>query len=66
MEATEVIAAGARIAEFVDEIFVPLAGGDFSGTAAITVDAPGAFAAIALEQGPGVFTTLPVNPLQGP
>ena len=60
---TMMIPAGGRIASFVDEIFPALAGTEFNGTATLKVD-EGSFAAVGLEQGPGVFTTLPVTPLQ--
>ena len=60
MQTTQVIPVNGRTAQFVDEIF-PTLSGDFNGTATIT--SPDPFAAIALEQGPGVITTLPVTPL---
>lgn len=58
------IPVGGRIAQFVDEIFeAELGGTEFSGSAIVMTD-EGSFAAIALEQGPGVFTTLPFSPRQ--
>ncbi len=63
LETMITIPVGGRIAEFVDEIFPELEGTEFSGT--VVCEASGGFmAATALEQGPGVFTTLPVTPLQ--
>ena len=56
------IPVGGRTAQFVDEIFPELKDTDFNGT--VVCQAGGGFmAAIALEQGEGVFTTLPVIPL---
>ncbi len=56
------IPVGGRNAQFVEEIFPELKDTDFNGT--VLCQAGGGFmAAIALEQGEGVFTTLPVFPL---
>ncbi len=61
LEAEIHLGVGAGSARFVDEIFPELDGQEFSGTVTAQVD-DGHMAAIALEQGPGVFTTLPVTP----
>ena len=63
LEAEIHLGVGARSASFVDEIFPELDLQEFSGTVRAEVE-EGHMAAIALEQGPGVFTTLPVTPLQ--
>lgn len=64
MELTEQLSipVGGREARFVDEIFGDLFGTEFSGT--VEIDAgQDTFVALALEQGNGVFTTLPVVPV---
>ena len=62
LETMITIPVGGQIARFVDEIFPDLSG-EFSGTALLEGVDGGSFAAIALEQGPSVFTTLPVTRL---
>ena len=62
LETMITIPVGGQIARFVDEIFPGLSG-EFSGTALLEGVDGGSFAAIALEQGPSVFTTLPVTRL---
>ncbi len=58
------IVFGGRRAVFIDELVPELRGVDFTGVATMQVD-EGSFAAIAVEQGEGVFTSLPVIPVQG-
>ena len=56
------IPVGGQASLFVDQLFPELEGTEFTGTVSCTVSG-GLAAAISLEQGPGVFTTLPVVPL---
>jgi hypothetical protein len=61
------IPANGRIAEFIDELFEDLDTTDVVGTVVISTEA-GSFSAISLELGsdPGVFTSLPVTPVEEP
>jgi hypothetical protein len=58
--------AGARISQFISELFPAADTDDFEGTLLIEAD-QGSFAAVGLElgfTGPGLFTTLPVTPVR--
>ncbi len=62
LEATVTIPVGGRLSQFVDEIFPELEGTEFDGSV-VCKASEGFMAAVALEVGAGVFTTLPVTPL---
>ncbi len=61
------IPADGRDARFIDELFDEVNLDDFVGTLVVWTD-EGSFSAISLEQGvvAGLFTSLPVTPVEGP